>query len=663
MRKTLYFLPVLIIICLHQESYCQNQVNFDLGEITPTSFNVPDSPWLKGAAAVFIADVGSCEYVSHSTGKFTTETERHVRIKIQSQAGFDVASFSLPVYQSFGNSQKVTQIEAFTYNLENGVVIKSTLQQDQVFTDKKSKHYSLKKFSMPSVKEGSIIDVEYHISSDFTGDISSWYFQGEYPRIRSEFNLLLPVVFGFNIVQQARFNFSVDTTMEIPFSYSDVQNMGFTRERSKYTYRKWEMKNVPGLKKEPFTTSLGNHWARLSFYDNYFNMAGNQGPFVVWSKITGSLLENEYFGELLYEKNNWMNDEINTVIKDAKDPKEKAKRIYDYMRDNFRCTDESELFLTDGDLRKIFKEKQGSVADINLLLVAMLYHVGIEASPVILSTIQNGRTFEWNPILEKYNKTIAVCLVINKVYYLDASDKFMAFGKIPFECYNGHARIIRGNSLGVNLSPDSVKEIKHSKLLIINDSNGKWSGTFSSTLGFYQSAVLRKSIKEKGINEVVKSIQLQNDAILTTPPEFENIDNKDECIRVSFKVEGLNEDNNNIVYINPVIGEIYTENPFKNEDRLYPVEMPYAFEESYDSEIDIPSGYIAEDIPETYQILLNGGDGLFEYIVTQKPGSIIVHSRIVLHKAIYPASEYADLRDFFKDIVKKHNQQIVFKRK
>jgi hypothetical protein len=44
--------------------------------------------------------------------------------------------------------------------------------------------------------------------------------------------------------------------MTIPFSYSDVQNMGFAKERSRFTYKKWVMKNVPGLKLEPFTTSL-----------------------------------------------------------------------------------------------------------------------------------------------------------------------------------------------------------------------------------------------------------------------------------------------------------------------------------------------------------------------------------------------------------------------
>jgi hypothetical protein len=90
--------------------------------------------------------------------------------------------------------------------------------------------------------------------------------------------------------------------------------------------------------------------------------------------------------------------------------------------------------------------------------------------------------------------------------------------------------------------------------------------------------------------------------------------------------------------------------------------MPYTIEESYDSEIAIPKGYMADDLPDTYQILLNGGDGLFEYLIDKKDDKIIVHSKVVLHKATFPAGDYKDLRDFFADIVKKHNQQIVFRK-
>jgi hypothetical protein len=75
--------------------------------------------------------------------------------------------------------------------------------------------------------------------------------------------------------------------------------------------------------------------------------------------------------------------------------------------------------------------------------------------------------------------------------------------------------------------------------------------------------------------------------------------------------------------------------------------MSYAFEESYDSEIAIPGGYIVDGMPETYQILLNGGDGLFEYLIDKKQDKVVVHSRVVLHKANFPAEAYKDLRDFF----------------
>jgi hypothetical protein len=241
---------------------------------------------------------------------------------------------------------------------------------------------------------------------------------------------------------------------------------------------------------------------------------------------------------------------------------DKARRVYAYVRDNFTCTDPYELFLAEPDLKKVLNDKRGTAADLNLLLIAMLYHAGINSSPVILSTVQNGKTNEFNPVLEKYNKTVVICLVNNKVYYLDASDRMLAFGKLNSNCYNGYGRIIRGNSLGVNLAADSIKEKKASKLLITNDVNGKWQGKFTSTLGYYQSLELRKAINEKGIDAVVKNMQLQNDGISMSKPVFEAIENKDEPIKISFDVEGIKEDDNSTIYLNPVIGEIYTDNPF-----------------------------------------------------------------------------------------------------
>ena len=56
-------------------------------------------------------------------------------------------------------------------------------------------------------------------------------------------------------------------------------------------------------------------------------------------------------------------------------------------------------------------------------------------------------------------------------------------------------------------------------------------------------------------------------------------------------------------------------------------------------------------------------DGLFEFVLQESEGAISLRSRIILNRAVYRAEEYDMLREFFNLVVKKHNEQIVFKKK
>ena len=85
------------------------------------------------------------------------------------------------------------KLRAVTYNLENGKVVETKLDvKSNVFKDKIDKNRVVKKFTFPNVKEGSIIEFEYTLVSDFLNNLQPWEFQGAYHRLWSEYNLSLP---------------------------------------------------------------------------------------------------------------------------------------------------------------------------------------------------------------------------------------------------------------------------------------------------------------------------------------------------------------------------------------------------------------------------------------------------------------------------------------
>ena len=112
-----------------------------------------------------------------------------------------------------------------------------------------------------------------------------------------------------------------------------------------------------------------------------------------------------------------------------------------------------------------------------------------------------------------------------------------------------------------------------------------------------------------------------------------------------------------------MLEEGYKENPFKAADRKYPVEMPYGFDETYIFNMEIPEGYVVDELPKSTKVTFNEDEGFFEYLIAADAGNVQFRSRVVLKKANFKPEDYATLRDFFAFIVKKQGEQIVFKKK
>ena len=91
--------------------------------------------------------------------------------------------------------------------------------------------------------------------------------------------------------------------------------------------------------------------------------------------------------------------------------------------------------------------------------------------------------------------------------------------------------------------------------------------------------------------------------------------------------------------------------------------MPYARDEVFQLVMDVPAGYVVEELPKSSKVLLGDNIGFFEYIIQKDEDIIQFRSRIKIDKTIFSADSYNGLRDFFATIVNKQNEQIVFKKK
>ena len=137
----------------------------------------------------------------------------------------------------------------------------------------------------------------------------------------------------------------------------------------------------------------------------------------------------------------------------------------------------------------------------------------------------------------------------------------------------------------------------------------------------------------------------------------------EEVVEMKYDFD-LKDEKEDIIYLNPMFGEGYKENPFKSAERSYPVEMPHAIDETFNLQIEVPMGYVVDELPQSIVVKLNEQEeGMFEYRISQSGNNISFRSRIRISRTYFLPEEYDMLREFFNLVVKKHTEQIVFKKK
>lgn len=648
--------------------FAQNKAVVKFGKVSPDDFAKKVYSIDSNANAVVIADIGSSEIVGNTKGWFSLEFKRYRRVHILNKNGYDEANVEVQLYSNGDREEELQGIKAVTYNLENGKVNETKLEKSAVFKDKIDKRWVVKKFTFPNIKEGSIIEYEYTVRSDFLFNLQPWEFQGETPVLWSEYNLRLPEFLGYVFLTQGyrRFDINERKGNQASFTISDSRGTDATetiRINAGVTDYHWVMKEVPPLKQERFTSTLRNHVAKIEFQlSDYRYPLTPKNVMGSWTKLTEDLLHADYFGNGLDKNNGWLGEVINPLVAGTKDDVEKAKKVYAYVRDNLTCTSHSATDLNQP-LKSVLKTRAGTVAEINLLLVAMLKYINLQADPVMLSTRSHGATYPMYPILEKFNYVVCDLNVGGATYFLDASQPRLGFGRMTPACYNGHARVINSEATPLEFLPDSLMEKKVTTMLLTTNEKQEMIGSLQQIPGYYESYNVREKIKEKGKEEFFKELKkAYGDNIELMNPHIDSIDKLEESVSIAYDIKLLG-DREDIMYINPMFGEGYKENYFKSAERLYPVEMPYAIDETYIFNMMFPDDYTVDELPKSILVKLNeAGDGQFEYRITQSENHISMRSRIQLKRAKYQPEEYEILREFFNLIVKKHSEQIVLKK-
>ena len=669
----LIFLLMPALLFSAGKSLGQDKAPINFGNVSIADFNISSSFIDSNTNAVIIADVGNTTFEGNSKGWFTYIYKRQRRIKIFNKKGFDMATVEIALFKNDDSQEKAEKITAATYNVEDGKVTETKLQSKDIFEEKYDKNHVEKKFTLPGLKEGSIIEYSYTIKSDFEFNLPSWEFQNsEHPTLWSEYSVTIPSLLVYMSLLQGYHKFYIDKSKEGLANYTIrrkryLSGLNEAEESlnisSPTVLHRWVMKDLPAFGFENYIASSKNNIDKviLQLYqtydgESYHDVANN------WSKLSEELMKRDDFGLPVKEENYWLDDVMATIIQKSDDQLTAARKIYYHLLQNYTCTNRYNKFLTTN-LKDVVKKKSGSVGDINLLLAAMLNHINIDVLPVLLSTREFGLNSATYPVMERLNYVIAKVNINAVDYYLDATTPFLPFGKLPIACYNGHARAISKDTAAIYFSTDSLKETSSTVININISDKNEIHGSYNHRMGFFESLETKNNLAKLSVSSYKKSIkETYPDDFEVNNIEVDSFQSPEAPVLVKFDFKLKSFENAGLVYFNPLMGEEIKTNPFTAVERKYPVEMPYTTEKLYVLNMPIPDGYIVEEIPKSSLIKLNGEEGFFEYLLQAKDGFIQIRTRLVITKANFTNIDYKTLRDFYAQIVKKESEQIVFKK-
>jgi hypothetical protein len=636
---------------------------FKFGKIAPAEFETKTTGRDSSASAIKLFDVGDCYFEYSPAGNgFNYVYERHIRYKILTKSGYDLANYQVRLYRQNSQAKEdLTYMDAATYNMQDGKLVISKLNKDAKFTEEVDKNYVIKKFALPNVKEGSIIEFKYRIKSDFIFTLRGWKFQSDIPTLWSEYNVKIPEYF----------NYKHNTSGYLPISHPLHQSINanyVTGLTSTATYDKYVVENAPALKDEPFITTIDDYIPKIAFElrgtnfpkDIYRDFNGS------WDKIITSLNEDENFGSFI-NKNSYAKSVLPGIVKAEKDTLAVINSIFSYVKNNIKWNDDHAIYTSQLSPKSIFEKKMGSSADINLSLLSLLKEAKITAYPVLISTRENGEHPGY-PVISGFNNVVLVTQVDSTVYFLDATDKDLPIGMLSGENLNHqgfYVNLKKRSGNWISTEPTSLNETVFAYNLNLDKEN-KLSGQINQYAKGY-AALGRRARYRRANNdaEYVKNFKSDKTGLEIKNYKIQNLDDLSGLLTESMDVaiEDNVEEAGNLVYFTPLLFERTKENLFKHEERKFPVDFAYPFKETYRMTLNYPQEYEIDKLPKGGNYKLPDEKGSFSITYLSEGKMLMVRSIINVSKALYTSDEYFDLKELFKTIVEKQAEQIVFKKK
>ncbi|MDV7187527.1 DUF3857 domain-containing protein [Lutibacter sp. TH_r2] len=627
--------------------------DYIFGYITSEEYELKKYPLDTTANAVVLYEIGNSVFKVDDDNIFI-ETTYYSKIKIFNKEGFEHANFKIPIYNNDNHSEKVINIKGTTSNNYS----KTHLAKSNIFNERENENWSYVKFTLPNLKAGSIIEVEYTLKTPFKFNLTGWEFQSSIPKVLSIYKAQIPGNYVYNRKKKGKIHLKTNSStlkkkcFRVPWynsAVADCEDVEYSAE------------NIPAFIEEDYMTDPDNFKSQIKFELSEFKwFDGTKKKYSkTWADVDKEFKTDKNIGTQL-KKVSFFENKLPEDIKSLPNTLEKAKKVYYFIQNHFSWNKKYRLF-SEVRVKKAFEEQVGNVGEINISLINALKAAGFNAELVALSTRNNGFATKLYPVISDFNYAIAKLNIDNKYYLLDATDKNLPFNLLPFRCLNGSGRAMdfENDSYWVDIIPNESNKTSLTSYLELKE-DGTIVGKLRKYHSGYNSFLRRKEIEESNEDDLISEFEDSFNNLEVLNYEILNKNDKEKPLTELIEIKIKTSNNPSTIFVNPYFDEKFSKNPFKQKNRFYPVDFGYKREYSTILSIEIPDNYQLNYYPEEMGITLEEEGGelnvfskkLNDYKYTLK-------SRFKLKKPIYYNFEYQGLKEIFRRVINAQKESLV----
>lgn len=649
---------ILAIILISADAFAQTiEINKRFGKVSKEELEMKEYPADTSASAIMLYENTLVSIDFDASGGFKLNTKKHQRIKILKEDGLDWGDVEMIYYYSNILRDNISAIDVVTYNLVDGKVVETKMPGKYIFRDDYTEDYKKLSFSAQEVRVGSVIEIRYAVNSNIYWEIDEIYFQKTIPVNISECTVRLPEMFEFN-KKQLGFN-------PVKYEYAAETGSLSLGAGSTYTYTvnvdKYSATEIPAFKMEPYVYNADQYYTALHYDIKTLTIPGSvyENFTVNWADVDNSYLDSDMMRR--FRAQCQFKDEMAALALEGSDV-EKIAAVVDFVKGKVQWNRDYDILPQI--ISQAVKAQSGSNADINCIIAGCLREAGYAVEPVMVKFRSSGALLDFQPEMHPYDTFILkVDAPDGKSYYLDGGasggyvnilNPLMLVERGRILRPDGRSEWVDLTKLGRSGTIMNVRAKVTPEGLLAGSLNAKFSGQDS----YREKASYNSFDDEDGY---IEDIENEN---LIEVIEFEAADMKKYSSSASYNYTYEDEltESGDRIYINPFVTRFHSKDSFKSIKREYPIDFPYAYMVNYMFTLDIPEGYMVEQLPENALVKLQGLDATLKLLASERGPAIMISFSYTQNKMTGLASDYESIREFWQYMNDVYESMIVLKK-